>query len=148
VAAWAEFAGAAPDAAAVGLPLLGGAQIGYLATVSRAGTPRVHPVCPFISNGRLYVASGPASRKRLDLVRDGRYALHMLPGEQDAEFLVRGRASRVTDARARALALGGKGEISISEEEWLFELAIERAQVTVWRDADWRGRQAVRSSWP
>ena len=34
---------------------------------------------------------------RLDLLRDGRYVLHMLPGKNEEEFLVRGRARLVTD---------------------------------------------------
>ena len=46
--------------------------ITYLATVRRDGAPRVHPVCPIIAKGRMFVAIAPDSPKRLDLVRDGR----------------------------------------------------------------------------
>ena len=58
----------------------------------RDGSPRVHPVCPVIAVGRLFVAVPVWSPKRFDLKRDGRYAMHALPGKRDDEFYVTGCA--------------------------------------------------------
>ena len=83
---WAEFAAAAPEMAALGSELRAKFGLAFLATVRKDGSPRVHPVCPFVFRGRLFIATDPRSPKRHDLKRDGRYVLHMLPGENDAEF--------------------------------------------------------------
>src|SRR5205814_2633966 len=50
-----------------------GIGLAFLATVRTDGAPRVHPVCPVISDAGLHVliVAGP---KRQDLRRDGRYA--------------------------------------------------------------------------
>ncbi|MDP3768874.1 MAG: pyridoxamine 5'-phosphate oxidase family protein, partial [Dehalococcoidia bacterium] len=105
MAAWDEFAKAAPEMAELGLKQLNKFGLAYLATVRKDGAPRVHPVCPFVAEGRLFVATAPTSPKRLDLQRDGRYVLHFLPGKNEEEFLVRGRATRVTDPATRAMAV-------------------------------------------
>ena len=48
MATWAQFAAAEPELAAYGWELLREEQgYAFLATVSRAGAPRVHPVVPF-----------------------------------------------------------------------------------------------------
>src|SRR3990170_3770019 len=103
MATWGEFASARPDMAEVLLKLLDWIPITYLATVDKAGAPRVHPVCPIIAAGRMFVATAPTSPKRLDLVRDGRYAMHALPGKRDDEFYITGRASLVEDEPTRRL---------------------------------------------
>jgi hypothetical protein len=43
------------------------------------GAPRLHPVCPVLSNDRLFVLITPTSPKRHDLLRDERYALQTFP---------------------------------------------------------------------
>src|SRR6266576_6373616 len=52
-----------------------GIGLAFLATVRTDGAPRVHPVCPVISDAGLHllIVAGPKQR---DLRRDGRYALH------------------------------------------------------------------------
>src|SRR6185295_1432490 len=102
MATWAEFTAAAPEIAAVGAHLLETNTLAYLATVRADGAPRVHPVCPFIIDGRLYVATPPSSPKARDQLRDRRYVIHMLPGENDDEFRIRGRARSITDEGERA----------------------------------------------
>ena len=96
MASWSVFAAAAPEIAAVGAGLLEEHHLAYLATVRRDGAPRVHPVSPFIVDGRLFVATPPSSPKAADQQRDGRYAMHCLPGKDDAEFRIRGRAPAAT----------------------------------------------------
>src|SRR6202521_2653044 len=103
MATWGEFREAAPEIAAVGVRLLEQHHLAYLATVRADGAPRVHPVSPFIIDGRLYVATPPTSPKARDQLRDRRYVLHMLPGENDDEFRIRGRARSVTGDDERSI---------------------------------------------
>ena len=152
MATWAEFAESAPEMADLGLKLLERFGLAYLGTVRRDGAPRLHPVCPFIAQGRLFVATNPASPKRNDLMRDGRYVLHMLPGENDAEFLVRGRASQVTDAETRAIAVEGAsqfgdGTLRVEPEELVFEYDIEQAATAYWENVGQPDTRPVRRSW-
>ncbi|MCH7488128.1 MAG: pyridoxamine 5'-phosphate oxidase family protein [Chloroflexi bacterium] len=152
MATWAEFAKSAPEMAEVGLKLLERFGLAYLGTVRRDGAPRLHPVCPFIAQGRLFVATNPTSPKRNDLMRDGRYVLHMLPGENDAEFLVRGRASQVTDAETRAMVVEGAsqfgdGTLRVEPEELVFEYDIEQAATTYWENVGQPDTRPVRRSW-
>src|SRR4029079_1921251 len=102
MASWAEMMEAVPDIGAVGSGLLETRVLAYLATVRADGAPRVHPVCPFILDGRLYVATPRESPKARDELRDPRVVLHMLPGENDDEFRIRGRGRAGTDQAARA----------------------------------------------
>jgi hypothetical protein len=73
VVTWGEFARAAPVLEPPARELLcqHGAGLAYLATVDAAGGPRVHPVCPLLGDGGLFVFVIP-SPKLADLVRDGR----------------------------------------------------------------------------
>jgi hypothetical protein len=97
---WADFAAARPDLAHAGRDLLyqHGIGLAFLSTVRADGGPRLHPVCPVLIEGRLLAHIIP-SRKRDDLDRDGRYALHSfpVPVNEDAFYLT-GTASRVADA--------------------------------------------------
>ena len=78
---WSEFAAERPDIAEAGSALIYQFRVGlgYLATVRKDGGQRVHPVCPVIANGGLYVFVGNQSPKIHDLLRDGRFALHSFP---------------------------------------------------------------------
>ena len=149
MATWAEFAAAAPEMVALGLKQLQKFGLAYLATVRKDGSPRVHPVCPFIADGRLFVATAPTSPKRLDLLRDGRYVLHMLPGKEEEEFLIRGRATFVTDAATRAMAveIATGGGLNVKPEEWLFEYHIESAATTYWENVSQPNTRPIRQRW-
>ena len=131
MATWKEFEGAQPEMAAAGSKLLYhfGPGLAFLATVRRDGAPRLHPICPTIVDGRLYVIIGK-SPKRGDLRRDGRFALHTFPcPDVDDEFLVMGRAARVDDPeRCEQVAndLKARG-VNTQPGEHLFEFHIERA---------------------
>jgi hypothetical protein len=105
---WADFAAEAPHLEAFGRRRLE-RRIAYLATIRADGSPRVHPVSPFIGGGCLAVYMEPTSPKVADLRRDGRYALHC--GVEDdeggeGELYVTGRAEEITDARRRSEASG------------------------------------------
>ncbi len=74
---WGSFAAVAPALAAMGRHFLYqyGVGLGFLATVRRDGGPRVHPICPILTDGALLALIVPGP-KLDDLRRDGRYALH------------------------------------------------------------------------
>ena len=141
MATWAEFAEAAPEMAALGSELRARFGLAFLTTVRRDGSPRIHPVCPFIVRGRLFIATSLESPKRHDLRRDGRYVLHMLPGKNDAEFQVRGTACEVIDAETKALVLAEGPEagrqpdgapLNLKPDELLFEYDVEEALSGHW----------------
>lgn len=144
---WAEFEAAAPDLAAAGRRLLyrGGEGAALLATVRSESPPRIHPVSVAVVGSGLYAFILP-SPKRVDLERDGRYALHT---HQDpaapSEFAVRGRAKLVQgDAERSAVAAGWYFEVD--ETYRLFEFSIEAALLGL-RDGpdEWPPRY---TSWP
>ncbi len=76
-----------------------GIGLGFLATV-RPGAPRVHPICPVLTDDRLHglIVPGP---KLNGLRRAWRFALHsgtMPPPHEEDAFYVTGVAAEVTDA--------------------------------------------------
>ena len=130
--------------------------LAFLTTVRKDGSPRIHPVCPFVVHGRLFIVTNPKSPKRHDLKRDGRYVLHMLPGENDAEFLIRGRARLVEDAETKAMVLAEGPEagrqpdgalLNLKPEELLFEYDIEEALSGHWENVGQPDTRPVRSKW-
>ena len=152
MATWNEFAAAAPEIAEAGVQLLERFGLAYVATVRRDGAPRVHPVCPLIADGRLFVATDPSSPKLRELREDGRYVLHMLPGDNDAEFFVRGRATEITDASTRTLAIEGAaafgdGTLRITADELLFEYEIDEAYSAHWENVGQPDTRPVRQRW-
>jgi hypothetical protein len=103
VVSWAEFEQSQPGLAAAGRALFYqfGVGLAFLATVRRDGGPRVHSMCPLIHGGGpfAFIVPGP---KQGDLRRDGRYALHSFPGEDNEDaFYCTGRAAAVDDPVVR-----------------------------------------------
>jgi hypothetical protein len=136
---WGGFAVERPDLAQAGRELLYffGPGLALLGTVRRDGGPRMHPVCPTLTDAGLYLFVA-ASPKRNDLLRDGRFALHSnpLPDNDDA-FYVAGRAQRREDAALRRSVEGPYFEKLGRTEPWpgfeaemLFELLIESCLLT------------------
>jgi len=132
---WKDFAAAAPELAEAGRALLNqfGVGLAFLATVRRDGAPRLHPVCPVLSNERLFVLITPESPKRGDLARDGRYALQTFPQPKAGsdEFYVTGRAHPIDDAATRDAVLRDARH-QAHPSEILFELRIDRVTHTRW----------------
>jgi hypothetical protein len=132
---WKEFAAAEPELAEVGRSLLFQFKVGlaFLATVRRDGAPRLHPVCPVLSNERLFVLITPASPKRHDLTRDGRFALQSFPQPKPGsdEFYIGGSAARVDDPIVRAEILRDAKHMA-DPSEIVFELWIDRVMHTRW----------------
>jgi hypothetical protein len=136
---WGEFASLRPDLADAGRQLLYqyGVGLAFLATTRTDGGPRVHPMCPLLTDADLYAFIVP-SPKRNDLQRDGRYALHSFPADENEDaFYVTGRARPVNDDDIKAaLAQQFATERSLSEpppevDGWLlFALDIQSALLT------------------
>lgn len=97
---WGQFREARPDLAEAGRGLFYqfGVGLGFLGTVRKDGGPRIHPMCPLVTDEGLYAFITPGPKCN-DLLRDGRYAMHGFPpaNNEDA-FYVTGRAREVTDA--------------------------------------------------
>ncbi len=131
---WSEFADAAPEIAAKGHALIHqfGIGLGFIATVRKDGGPRLHPCCPIVCDGGLFVFVTGRSPKRHDLDRDGRYALHSFPpAETDDEFYLAGTSHRIADRALRA-RLEQIARHDVRSDEVLSELRIDRALHTAW----------------
>lgn len=128
---WEQLGAEAPELAAAGEQLLfqHGPGLAYLATVRAERLPRIHPVCPTLVGGGLYVSVGP-SPKRRDLRDDGRFALHTFPcTDIDDEFMVAGSARACSDS-AEALTVTDdlhRRGVNTGEGELIVELLLERA---------------------
>lgn len=143
MARWQEFEQAEPEMAAGALKLLfqHGVGLGYLATNGTNGFPRLHPFCPTHAGGGLYAFVVP-SPKRLDLLRDGRCAIHAFPAEAvDDEFFAQAIARRIDDGATRVMAkqaYTAMGATS-SDDEILFEFDLQRCLLATY---------GPRPSWP
>jgi hypothetical protein len=128
MASWSDFVTAEPTLAAGIRALLQqyGPGMAYLATVRADGAPRIHPVSPVITDEGLYcfIVNSP---KRRDLDRDGRYALHTFPAEDnDDEAYLSGRAIPVRDQRV-ITDLADALRASAAVDWRLYELLIDTA---------------------
>lgn len=124
---WSEFAAAEPEMAGRGRDLIyrRGDGEGLLVTVAGEGLPRMHPINVGVVDGRLVAFIQDKSAKAKDLAADGRYALHAVyDPETPHEFLVRGRALRITDPDTRA-AIARDWFFTVSEAYPLYELMVE-----------------------
>jgi hypothetical protein len=128
------MADAAPDLAAFGAGRLHD-QVAYLATLKTDGAPRLHPVRPVISGGRLFVFTEPTSPKVRDMEGDGRFMLHSTATGDSPwdlrEFAVEGRAHRVDDPGSRAMADAGSA-FPRDAHLVLFELDVTAGSSTVY----------------
>src|SRR5687768_14278228 len=110
MATWETFAAQEPELAVTAArvlllnqqpdaPLPAG--LAYLATIRADGGPRIHPISPVLTGGRLYAFVLKASPKARDLARNSHYALHSFPYPMEnfgsEEVYLTGHASRVTN---------------------------------------------------
>ena len=130
---WHALRAHAPDLAEFGAAHLHD-QVAYLATVKPDGRPRLHPVRPIVTAGRLFVFMEPTSPKGHDLRRDGHYVLHCTAtGEQPwdlHEFYVDGVAHPCDDPDARVTANAATG-YPRDDHFVLFELDVAFAFSTI-----------------
>ena len=147
---WQAFAAATPKIAGEGNRLLyqfGDVGLAFIATTRKDGGPRLHPCCPMIADGHLYVFVTGGSPKRFDLQRDGRFALHTFPpAENDDEFYCSGRVNRIDESRLRGV-LAKQAKHDVRDDEVLFELLIDRALFTTWINPRQPNTQPVHTKW-
>ena len=114
----------------------------------RDGAPRLHPVCPVLSDNRLFVLIIPTSPKRHDLRRDGRYALQTFPQPKPGsdEFSIAGKAVGVDDPAVRAAILRDAKHMA-DASEISFELWIEHVMHTRWENVLTPQMRSVHRKW-
>ena len=127
LAAWADFAAAAPELGTAGARHLDRSEgAALLATIRGEAPPRIHPVTVAFNGDGLYVFLLDSAKRR-DLAEDGRFALH---AHQDQaapdEFSIRGRA-RLVPAGAERDRVGTGWYFTVDDTYWLFELRIQSA---------------------
>lgn len=136
---WREFKAQQPALASQGGELLYhfGVGLAFLSTVRADGGPRLHPICPQLTDDGLYAFIIP-SPKQKDLHRDRRYAMHSFPMEDNEDaFYVTGAASYVIDPEVRD-RLGRQFAEERSEfampppgaEQHLFEFHLQAVMLT------------------
>jgi hypothetical protein len=97
---WQALAEDAPDLAAFGAKGLHD-RVACLATLKPDGAPRLHPVRPVVTAGRLLVFSGPTSPTVGDLQRDGLYAFRAYPTTDSAQSLAPSCRDRAREPEQR-----------------------------------------------
>ena len=134
---WREFSALRPDLADAGKQLLYqfGVGLAFLGTVRADGGPRLHPFCPVLDDG-LFAFIVP-SPKRDDLHRDGRYAMHSFPADENEDAFMLAGTVRLTEGSAvrDRLEARYRGERSqpattAMDDQDLFEFSIERCLLT------------------
>ena len=140
---WKEFEERAPRMATLGIEKLN-RKIAYLAILNKDGSPRLHPITPFIGSGVLFMFTEPSSPKIRDLHRDGRYALHCSvdrkEGESLIEFLVSGVANMINDSSVRTAAANIAASPVLRDDYILFELQVYKVMLI---EYDHDGRRTV-----
>ena len=140
MATWSEFKQSAPEMAEAGRALLYqvGVGLAFLGTVRKDGVARLHPVCPLLTDDdEMYLFVVP-SLKREDLLRDGRYALHSFPADENEDaFGITGRATLGDDSATRdrlatqfATERSAFGAPRPADEDLLFALTIDSCFLT------------------
>jgi hypothetical protein len=134
MATWAEFERAEPELGAFGRERLDG-TVCFQATLRLDGSPRVHPVEPWIVTGLLLVRFRARSPKVREVARDARYALHSPMDNPDGiggEFLVSGWMEQVSPTHPAARRFAEES----SEPLAFFALWVEEVTATMYEGPD------------
>jgi hypothetical protein len=139
VISWSDFEAQQPELARQGADLQYhfGVGLAFLGTVRADGRPRLHPMCPLFHETGLYAFIVP-SPKQKDLHRDGRYAMHSFPLDDNEDaFYLSGVVGHVSDPGIRdPLAqqfTDERAKLSVpapGEEQHLFEFLVQAAMLT------------------
>jgi hypothetical protein len=131
---WAEFERAERELAAFGAERLD-RQVCFHATLRRDGSPRVHPVEPWIAAGLLVVGFRARSPKVDEVLRDGRYALHSPMDNVEGvggEFLVRGWMEQIAESHPAAIRVPYEASYPLA----FYAMSVEEAVGTTYPDDD------------
>jgi hypothetical protein len=133
VATWAEFEREDGQLAAFGRERLDG-RVCFHATLRRDGSPRVHPVEPWVAAELLMVRFRRQSPKVREVDRDARYALHSPMDNPDGvggEFLVSGWMEQISPDHPAALEIARGTETPLA----FYALSVEEAVGTTYEGA-------------
>ena len=144
---WNEFRQLAPEFAEAGARLLECSTLAFLATTGGDGRPRLHPFIPVVCGDDLVAFVNRDSPKHLDLDRRGYYAIHTLPGEEDEEFFIAGKAEAAFDIDARAKAASAMPYDDVDEHLVLYRFLIDRALWTTWEGFGTANIEPVHRNW-
>lgn len=125
---WKALAAENPELAKYGLSRFE-SRVAYLATIRKDGSPRVHPVTPFVANDRLFVGMEKSSPKGWDLRREPRFAIHCAVEDDEGgmgEFSIAGTA-RFAESIAGLTLAKENAPYEWSDSYILFELSVEKA---------------------
>ena len=134
MATWAQFERADARLAWFGRERLDG-RVCFHATLRRDGSPRVHPVEPWVAAGLLMVRFRRQSPKVREVARDARYALHSPmdnPEGVGGEFLVRGWMEQISRDHPAAIQIARDTRTSLA----FYALSVEEAVATTYEGAD------------
>lgn len=136
---WSDFKVQQPELARQGADLLYryGVGLAFLTTVRADGGPRLHPMCPLLTETGLYAFIVPSPKQR-DLHRDGRYAMHSFPLDDNEDaFYLSGLAGyapqpQIRDRLAQQFADERPGSAlpPPGEQQHRFEFQIQTAMLT------------------
>lgn len=85
MATWDELARAVPDLAEAVRARFAAAKHSTMATIRKDGSPRISGTEVAFEDGELWIGSMPNAVKALDLLRDGRVALHSPTSDPGAD---------------------------------------------------------------
>ena len=134
MATWGEFERADAQLAAFGRERLDG-RVCFHATLRRDGSPRVHPVEPWVAAGLLMVRFRRQSPKVREVAHDARYALHSPmdnPDGVDGEFLVRGWMEQISPDHPAAIEIARATPTPLA----FYALSVEEVVGTTYEGAD------------
>lgn len=146
---WSEFERAAPQIAAAGRRLTDPNEVALLATTSAKGRPRIHPFVIKFVEGRAVAFILTKSAKKSDLDERRFYAIHAMPGAEDEEFMMRGKAMCIdAEEEYRVKALKAMGFVTDNDKaETLYEFHIDHALWTKWADFGTPKHRPIRKVW-
>ncbi len=140
MATWQDLGTERPGLAEAGRALLYqvGVGLAFLGTVRPDSGPRLHPICPVLTDDRLFALLVP-SPKRDDLQRDPRYALHSFPCDDSEDaFYLRGTARHAEGVSLRAQVvdqfLAERAQLALDPDDLvdqhLFEFDVDTCLLT------------------
>jgi hypothetical protein len=150
---WAEFERAEPQLGEFGRERIDG-QVCFQATLKPDGSPRVHPVAPWIATGLLLVRFRARSPKVAEVGLDGRTALHSPMDDPDGiggEFLVNGWMEQVSPSHPAAQRFAAEAPEPLA----FYAISVESVVATTYEGPEldpvyrrWRAGQATRPGEP
>jgi hypothetical protein len=86
MSSWSEVVAASPELAEAVQERFDAHGLGLIATLRRDGSPRISGIEPLFAMNELWLGMMPDSRKALDLLRDGRFALHSATTDKQVTY--------------------------------------------------------------